>query len=189
MNLLAVLYFLVSYVRGGHLYRWLCYVDLWGLSPVNGLNSANDLAIRCGPEFNYSQALILLLCNPITVANHQLLIGSVCAFVYSLCLIFYALLCFVVSCLLAREASHVAYENLRRYNRGRLCRQCVHVCRCYVRDVMDGHAYPPHLLRSYVLGCYLWSDRSCVLSQSFLFVPIAMFSFRAWSFNLSLIHI
>ena len=98
-------------------------------------------------SFSHYDALLLLFVNPMTVASHRFLLATSGAFVYSLCLFFYVFLCYIVICVVGAYASHVAYANLHRYNRGSLFRQSFHVARCYCRDLWEGNLKPLHVLR------------------------------------------
>ena len=74
-------------------------------------------------DFSYVHMATLLTFNPIICLNYYFFFSIIVAFFYSLGLFLYALLCYIVACQLAAGASRVAYDNLRRYNRGSLFRQ------------------------------------------------------------------
>ena len=104
--------------------------------------------------FSYWHICLLFLVNPVMVVLYPIFLCSIRAFTLSCGLLVYAFAFYVVIVLFAIEATGVAYSNLCRYNRGSLFRQALHVTRCYVRDLFEGHTRPPHALRCYVLGCF-----------------------------------
>ena len=162
---------------------WLREPDLWAALYYRRPASLVYVPFRVDCNFTYWQCLLLFFVNPILPIIHRFLIAAISTFVYAIGLIFYALICYFVACVVAVYVSRIAYANLHRYNRGSLFRQSFHVLRCYVRDIRERHIYPPHILPAYTLFCFLWSVLSCVRSQSFLFVPLFILCFRVWSFN------
>ena len=102
--------------------------------------------------------------------NHRLLAAFTCAFVYGLVLIFYAFICYFVTWFVAVYASRIAYASLRR--------RSIHVFRCYCRDLWEGNAMPPHMLRHYISVCILLVTYYGFRSQRFLWDSILIFFYR-----------
>ena len=105
-------------------------------------------------NFRYWHTFVLFLFNPVVLVNYGHIGALFVAFIYSGFLVFYLLVCYFISLLVAIEFASVAYENLKRYNRGSLCHQSIHRCRCYVRDLLEGHATMPHALHYFLLICF-----------------------------------
>ena len=155
---------------------WFAHQDLWAIlfyhSSISIFHMDHIAASR--DDFDYVHLVVLLVCNPAIIWNYPVIFTVA----FSLCLLFYAFLCYLVACLLAAGASRVAYDNLRRYNRGSLFRQSAHVLRRYCRDLWEGNVRPPHVLRHYISLCGLLIVFCEVCSQRFFVVSLLMLVYR-----------
>jgi len=77
-------------------------------------------------NFRYWHTLVLFLFNPVVLVNYGHIGALFVAFIYSGFLMFYLLVCYFISLLVAIEFASVDDENLKRYNRGSLFRQSIH---------------------------------------------------------------
>ena len=129
---------------------WLREPELWAILCKTHSISAVYSAITNDVRFTLCHVLLLLLSNPIILVNYRLLAVLMLSTVYSFALLFYAFVCYVVSCLVTLYVSRIAYENLRRYNRGSLFRQSIHVVRRYLFELWEGTVMAPMLVISYI---------------------------------------
>ena len=177
----AFFYWLVAYYFGGP--HWRCLLIHFlsdGLRPIRSCHFYWSLpGGRC--DFSYWHGIALLLVNPAVFVNYGQIGALLCAFIYSCLLIGYLIVCYVVTVQFVVECAAIAYDNLKRYNRGSLFRQSIHRCRCYARDLWEGQATVPHFLHSYLLLCFLWASHLAyrklyngTLLQYSLFVNICL---------------
>ena len=138
--------FAIALCTGGDLFRRQYYAGfLWPLSRVS---CAPVLYSDIGrhDNFRYSQIVLLFLTNPVVIFNCDRIIVLAVAFIYSGFLLLYGFVCYIIALLVSMEFASIAYENLRRYNRGSIFRQSIHRCRCYAADLWEGHSTMPHVL-------------------------------------------
>ena len=176
---LSLIYLLIAWHFGGHLFQRLSYVELAQPRYIESIRVYPSVPVT-GGDISYWKLLFLLLCNPVVVLHYGRISVLMCTFFYCCCLLCYLFVCYIVSLLLAIECACVAYENLKRYNRGSLFRQSIHRCRCYARDLWEGQATVPHFLHSYLLLCFLWASHSSILSQTLQWDYIAIFAVRKY---------
>ena len=142
----TLLCFAIAWCTGGDLFRRQYYVEfLWPLSRVS-----------CEPilhsdfgghdNFRYWHLILLFLSNPVVIVHYDRTIELAVVFIYSGFLLFYWFVCYIIALLVSMEFASIAYENLRRYNRGSIFRQTIYRCRCFARDLCEGHTTMPHLL-------------------------------------------
>ena len=116
---------------------------LWPLSRVS-CEPVSDFGGH--DNFRYWHIVRLFLTNPVVIFNYDRTIALTVAFIYSDFLLFYLFVCYTIALLVSMEFASIAYENLRRYTRGSIFRQSIYRCRCYARDLWEGHTTMPHSL-------------------------------------------
>ena len=130
----AFFYWLVAYYFGGP--HWRCLLIHFlsdGLRPIRSCHFYWSLP-GCRCDFSYWHGIALLLFNPVVFVNYGQIGALLFAFIYSCSLIAYLIVCYIVIILFAVECATIAYDNLKRYNRGSLHRQSIH--RCHGRIVV-----------------------------------------------------
>ena len=80
---------------------WLREPDLWAALYYRRPASLVYEPFRGESHFTYWQCLLLVLANPIIAISHRFLIAAISTFVYATGLIFYALICYFVTCVVA----------------------------------------------------------------------------------------
>ena len=157
---------------------WVREPALWAVLYYYRPPSLGYVPFRSDDNFTYCHALLFLCVNPIIVFHYFQICALLFTFVYCIGILFYLFICYSIGCLVALYVSRIAYANLHGYNRGSLFRHSVHVLRCYCRDLWEGTATSPHILRHYISFCFLWTVISGVMSQRFLLDSICMFAYR-----------
>ena len=97
-------------------------------------------------NFRSWHMILLFLSNPAVIVNYDPTIALAVSFIYCGFLLFYLFVCYVIALLVSIEFAVVAYDNLKHDSRGSIFRQSIYRCRCFARDLCEGHTTMLHLM-------------------------------------------